>query len=67
MSTYLAVESMGAPAKQPGWWISLGKKTSQWKVIRKTKRAALKYPLEPPLTRGYWTSKCSLPSLAMFY
>jgi hypothetical protein len=53
MSTYLAVKTIGTSAKQTGWWISVGKKTSQWKVIRKIKRAAQKYCLEPPLTRGY--------------
>jgi hypothetical protein len=53
MSTYLAVKTISASAKQTGWWISLGWKTSQWKIIRKIKRAALWYPLELPLKRGY--------------
>ena len=63
MSTYLAIKTIGASVKQTGRWISKGKKTIQWKVIRKIKRAAQNYCPEPPLKRGYKTSKCSLPSV----
>jgi hypothetical protein len=48
MSTYLALKTISAPARQTGLWISLDMKTSQWKVIRKIKRAALKYPKSYP-------------------
>jgi hypothetical protein len=37
MSTYLAAKIIGAPAKQPGWWISSGKKKSRWRFSEKSK------------------------------
>ena len=42
-----------ARTRRTALWISLDMKRSQWQALRKTKRAALRYPLELPLMRGY--------------
>jgi len=42
-----------ARTRRAALWISLDMKRSQWQALRKTKRAALRYPLELPLMRGY--------------
>ena len=62
MSTYLAVRAVSAHACWTGLWKLRDTETGQWKAFRKIKRAALEYPAERPLTRGYQTRKCSLLS-----
>jgi len=67
MSTWEKVKMVFARTGRAVLWISLDVKRSQWKALRKTKRAARRsVPLGATLNERLSTGKCSLPSLAIF-